>query len=69
MKEVSKTRKALLGGLVLLLALTVTDPTAQVLTFNSPVNLSNNAGASGKPHMAISGDSVYMVWHDNSASN
>ena len=35
------------------------------VTFNSiPINLSNNTGRSAEPQIAVSGNNVYVVWHD-----
>jgi hypothetical protein len=36
-------------------------------TFTSPKSLSNNAGNSANPNVAISGNNVYVAWEDNSA--
>jgi len=33
-------------------------------TFNPPINISNNAGSSRSPQIAISGNNVYVTWHD-----
>jgi hypothetical protein len=38
-------------------------------TFGSTVNLSNNAGLSQSPAIAVSGNNVYVVWGDNTAGN
>jgi hypothetical protein len=34
-------------------------------SFDATVNLSNNAGFSAAPAIAVSGDNLYVVWHDN----
>jgi hypothetical protein len=36
------------------------------VTFGEIVNLSSNDGESSRPHMAVSGDHVYVVWDDYS---
>jgi Neuraminidase (sialidase) len=36
-------------------------------TWKASVNLSNNAGASGNPKLAVSGANLYVVWAQNSA--
>jgi hypothetical protein len=38
-------------------------------TFGSTVNLSNNAGLSQSPAIAVSGNNVYVVWGDNTPGN
>ncbi|MDE1762929.1 MAG: hypothetical protein KGH88_01610 [Thaumarchaeota archaeon] len=38
-------------------------------TFGTPVNISNNAGDSGAPQMAIDGNNVYAVWMDDTSGN
>jgi len=38
-------------------------------TFSQPINLSNNPGTSHHPAIAISGDNVYVVWHDETPGN
>jgi hypothetical protein len=38
-------------------------------TFNEIINLSNNAGASDSPHIAVSDKNVYVVWQDNTPGN
>ena len=35
------------------------------LTFSSAINLSNNAGSSVEPAIAVSGNRVFVVWDDN----
>jgi len=32
--------------------------------FENPINLSNNEGGSGNQQIAVSGNNVYVVWHD-----
>jgi ethanolamine utilization microcompartment shell protein EutL len=34
-------------------------------SFGDTKNLSNSAGNSGRPAVAVSGNNVYVVWHDN----
>jgi hypothetical protein len=34
-------------------------------SFGDTKNLSNSAGNSGRPTVAVSGNNVYVVWHDN----
>jgi hypothetical protein len=38
-------------------------------TFGKTINLSNNKGLSDDPHIAISGDNVYVVWRDTTDGN
>jgi transcription elongation GreA/GreB family factor len=38
-------------------------------SFGSTVNLSNNAGDSTTPALAVSGNNVYVVWSDNAPGN
>jgi len=38
-------------------------------SFGSTVNLSNNAGFSGAPSIAVSGNNVHIVWYDNTPGN
>ena len=38
-------------------------------TFDPIINLSNNAGQSTRPAIAISGNNVYVVWDDNTSVN
>jgi hypothetical protein len=38
-------------------------------TFSSIKNLSNNTGASLSPHIAASGNNVYVIWTDNTTGN
>src|ERR671910_109197 len=38
-------------------------------TFSSVKNLSNNTGASLSPHIAASGNNVYVIWTDNTTGN
>jgi hypothetical protein len=38
-------------------------------TFNEIINLSNNSGASDSPHIAVSDNTVYVVWQDNTPGN
>jgi hypothetical protein len=35
------------------------------ISFDSTIDLSNNAGLSGRPAIAASGNNVYVVWNDN----
>ena len=37
--------------------------------FTDPENISNNAGTSENPAIAVSGNSVYMAWSDNTSYN
>jgi hypothetical protein len=37
--------------------------------FGSTVNLSNNAGGSFNPAIAVSGNNVYVVWRDDTSGN
>ncbi len=39
------------------------------LLFGTQVNLSHNAGFSGSPSVAVSGNSVFVAWHDNTPGN
>lgn len=43
--------------------------TADGIIFTEPVNLSNNAGVSECPSIAVSGNNVYVVWEDRTAGN
>lgn len=43
--------------------------TADGSTFTEPVNVSNNAGISECPSIAVSGDSIFVVWEDRTAGN
>lgn len=43
--------------------------TADGILFTEPVNLSNNAGISECPSIAVSGKGVYVVWQDGTAGN
>jgi hypothetical protein len=38
-------------------------------TFGDTINLSNNLGISHHPAIAISGENVYVVWHDETPGN
>src|SRR6187431_2988093 len=38
-------------------------------TFSKPINLSNNTGFSEHPQIAISNNSIFIVWTDNTHSN
>lgn len=38
-------------------------------TFGSSANLSNTNGGSTDPAIAVSGNNVYVVWHDNTPGN
>ncbi len=38
-------------------------------TFGNTINLSNNAGESGRPRIAVSGSNVYVVWADHTPGN
>jgi hypothetical protein len=38
-------------------------------TFGTTINLSNNAGFSSEPEMAVSGSNVYIVWRDTTLGN
>jgi hypothetical protein len=38
------------------------------LTFSKEINLSNNPGYSEHPHIAVSGNNVYVVWIDDTSS-
>ncbi len=38
-------------------------------TFGNTINLSNNAGESGRPQIAVSGSNVYVVWVDHTPRN
>jgi hypothetical protein len=38
-------------------------------TFSSVKNLSNNTGASLSPHIAATGNNVYVIWTDNTTGN
>jgi len=38
-------------------------------SFGSTVNLSNDAGSSESPSIAISGNNVYVIWLDNTPGN
>ena len=38
-------------------------------TFGRTVNLSNTAGFSGAPSIAVSGNNVYIVWYDETPGN
>ena len=38
-------------------------------TFGGTENLSNNTGASLSPHIAASGNNVYVIWTDNTTGN
>jgi len=38
-------------------------------SFGSTVNLSNNAGFSGAPSIAVSGNNVHIVWYDQTPGN
>ncbi len=38
-------------------------------TFGSPVNLSNNAGISAAPSVAVSGNTVVVAWYDETPEN
>ena len=38
-------------------------------SFGPIINLSNNAGVSDSPKIAVSGDNVHVVWHDNTPGN
>jgi len=38
-------------------------------TFSKPINLSNNTGFSEHPQIAISNNSIFIVWADNTHSN
>ena len=38
-------------------------------TFSPTINISNNAGQSARPAIAISGNNVYVVWDDNTPGN
>ncbi len=39
------------------------------LLFGTQVNLSHNAGFSGSPSVAVSGNSVFVAWHDGTSGN
>lgn len=43
--------------------------TADGVTFTEPVNLSNNAGISECPSIAVSSSDIYVVWEDRTAGN
>jgi hypothetical protein len=38
-------------------------------SFGTPINLSNNAGDSGNPQIATSGNNVYVTWADDTPGN
>ena len=38
-------------------------------TFGPTINLSNNAGQSFRPAIAVSGNNVHVVWDDNTPGN
>ncbi|MDF2736592.1 MAG: exported protein of unknown function [Nitrososphaeraceae archaeon] len=42
---------------------------AQQISFGTPINLSNNAGVSHTPEIAVAGNNVYVVWSDSSSGN
>ena len=48
---------------------TVLNCSASTLLFGTKLNLSNNAGSSGKPSVAVSGTTVIAAWHDNTLGN
>jgi hypothetical protein len=39
------------------------------ITFGSTINVSNNAGFSFFPQIAVAGSTVYVVWTDNTPGN
>ena len=39
------------------------------VSFGTPINLSNNTGNSRIPQIAVSGNNVYVVWHDDTPGN
>lgn len=43
--------------------------TADGIIFTEPVNLSNNAGISECPSIAVSGNNIHVVWEDRTAGN
>lgn len=43
--------------------------TADGRTFTEPVNISNNAGISECPSIAVSGHSIFVAWEDRTAGN
>lgn len=43
--------------------------TADGITFTEPVNVSNNAGISECPSIAVSGSNIFVVWEDRTAGN
>ena len=38
-------------------------------SFGPIINLSNDAGISSNPDIAVSGNNVHVVWHDNTPGN
>jgi hypothetical protein len=38
-------------------------------SFGTPINLSNNAGSSQQPQIAVSGTNVYVTWFDDTPGN
>jgi hypothetical protein len=60
---------ALLSCPVILLVSCICFSHADSLYFGRSLNLSNNSGASEAQNVAASGNSVYVVWQDNSTGN
>jgi hypothetical protein len=54
---------------VISIAIPLQQANAQLTFGNPPINLSNNPTNSFRPGVAVSGNNVYVVWHDGISGN